>query len=87
VDGKQGTKRGGEILIAFGCGHRDYESAQRYVEKFLDDLVADDAGSRLDGSSDQDCRSGSFRRRQRVEGVDENVCVEKKSIAHSFRPG
>jgi hypothetical protein len=25
--------------------------------------------------------------RRRVERIDEDICVEKKSTAHSFRPG
>jgi len=84
---KERTKCGCQILIGFCSGHRAFEAAQRDVEKFLNDLITDDARFRFDGALHEVGCGGGFSGRRRVEGIDENIRVEKESTAHSSRPG
>lgn len=86
MHGEEWAERGGEVLVGFSRGHRSFKVPHRDIEKFLDDLIANEPYLRLDCVRDELCSFCSFCGCGRVEGIDEDVGVEKKSTAHSFRP-
>jgi hypothetical protein len=86
MDGKQRAKRGGQKLFRFRVGQWMYKASQRHIEKFLNDLVADDSVSGSDCLANELSGACRFFRGILVEGVYKDVGVQKKPNAHSSRP-
>ena len=63
------------------------ESGKRYIEEFLHDLIADDALLGRQGLADQLGGRRCFRGGASIEGIDEDIRIQKESIAHSILPG
>ena len=82
---KQGTKGG--IQIFFGCKlrHRRGEAAEGYAEKLLNYLITYNAVSTIKAFADELSRASCLRWSVNIEGINENVCIEKVFSAHSFR--
>src|SRR5258708_22131135 len=86
MHGKERAQHGNEILLRLSRTHRLREAAERHAEKFLNDLIADDPLTGVRGSADEISRLFLFRGGPEVEGINEDIGVEKKSTAHSFLP-
>ena len=82
-----------QILFGLMCLKRLCKAPQGYVEKLLDNLIADDPFSGGNSPTDQFGGAKGFRRCGAIEGVDEDIGVEKEPgvlilhFLHSFRRG
>lgn len=85
MDREQRPENRGQILFCRERRHGLHESAKGDVEKFLDHLIAYNSISRLKTIANESCSAASLHRLGNVEGIDEDVCVEKVFSAHSFR--
>src|SRR5208282_1836215 len=83
---EQRAKDGDEVLSGVGRLHGLGEFFQCNVEEFLHDLKADDSLLRRQRLADELRGSAGFRWCALIEGVNEDICIEEKSIAHSFLP-
>src|SRR5579863_6857905 len=83
---EQGAENRAEILPGIGRRHWLGELLQSQIKEFLDDLIANDAFLGRKGFADQLRRLSCLRGGGSIERVDENIRVQKESIAHSFRP-
>ena len=86
MHGKEGTQNRREILLGLSRTHRLRKAAERHAEKLLNDLIADDPFTSVRRSADQTSRRFLFRGSLEVEGINEDIGVEKKSTAHSSLP-
>ena len=75
-----------QILLGVRGLHRLGEPSQGHIEKFLHNLVADDALLRCQGLADELRSSLSFRGGALIERINEDIRIQKESIAHSIRP-
>jgi hypothetical protein len=83
---EQGAENRAQILLRIGRRHWLRELSQSHIKEFLDDLVADNAFLGRKGFADQLRRLSCLRGGVSIERVDEDIRVQKESIAHSFRP-
>src|SRR5690349_469461 len=86
VDRQQWTKHSKQVLFGFSNRHWLREAAEGNIEELLDDLIADDSFPRVGSTPNQMHGLPRFCGCVLVEGVNENVGVEKESSAHSSRP-
>src|SRR5580658_3914793 len=84
---KQGTKDRGEVLLCIRSSHWLHKSLQSDIEKFLNNLVADDALLCRESLAHKLRSLLGFCGRAAIEGINEDIRIEKESIAHSFHPG
>jgi|SRR5271167_2050268 len=86
MHGQEWTKGGPKILFRVDGAHGLCKTAQGNVKELLHNLIADNSAARLDGAADQLPGLRSFLRRSGVEGIYEDVGVDKEPSAHSIRP-
>ena len=77
---------GVQVFAGIPAGEGDGEFPKGAMEELLDDLGADDPGPFLQGRGDQASGDVPFAGVTGVEGIDENVRVEKRFSAQSSRP-
>ncbi len=82
---KQGTKGGIQVLFGRKRRHRRGKTSEGYAEKLLDYLITYNAVSTVKAFADEARRAPCLRWSANVEGINENVCIEKVFSAHSFR--
>src|SRR5271170_4647457 len=84
---KQGTKHRGEVLLCIRSSHWLHKSSQSDIEKFLNNLITDEALLHCESLAHKLRSFLGFCGRAAIHGIDKDICVEKESIAHSFHPG
>jgi hypothetical protein len=86
MHGEQRAEDRAQILLSVRRLHRLGEPSQGHIEEFLHDLIADDALLRGQGLADELRGFLGFRGGALIELIDEDVRIQKESIAHSIRP-
>src|ERR1700686_728788 len=73
-----------EILLGLHQVHGLREKAKDDAEEFLHYLVANNSLVSRNGSPDQVFCESLFPGLSRLKSIDEDVCIDEKSIVHSF---